>query len=228
MKNKIKSIILCGGEGLRLRPITKSVPKPLVEINGKPILSYLLEKLEKTDITEHIIAAGYKSEKIYDYFANNKFKKRIEIVDSGNVDIIIRIQDCLKKIKKEDVIIFYGDTLSDIDISRMQEINIKYKRKASVALWRIRSSFGIMGLDKNNLVISYKEKPLLDKWINIGYFYLSNILLKKIYKFEKFEDFIDDLIVRKELYAYKHKGLHYTVNTEEELQQLTKEIYKLK
>ena len=173
MKNKIKSIILCGGEGLRLRPITKSVPKPLVEINGKPILSYLLEKLEKTDITEHIIAAGYKSEKIYDYFANNKFKKRIEIVDSGNVDIIVRIQDCLKKIKKEDVIIFYGDTLSDIDISRMQEINIKYKRKASVALWRIRSSFGIMGLDKNNLVISYKEKPLLDKWINIGYFYLS-------------------------------------------------------
>ena len=85
-----------------------------------------------------------------------------------------------------------------------------------------------MGLDKNNLVTSYKEKPLLDKWINIGYFYLSNILLKKIYRFEKFEDFIDDLIIKKELYAYKHKGLHYTVNTEEELQQLTKEIYKLK
>ncbi len=228
MKKKIKSIILCGGKGLRLRPITQSIPKPLVKINGKPILSYLLEKLEKTNLSEHIIAVGYKSEKIYEYFEKNKFKKKIEIIDSGNVDIILRIQDCLKKITKEDIMIFYGDTLSNIDINKMQYENIKRKRKASIALWRARSSFGIMKSDKNNLITSYEEKPLLDNWINIGYFYISNSLLKNIYKFVKFEDFISDLILKKELYGFKHTGLHYTVNTEEELHQITKEIHKLK
>ena len=68
----LSAVILCGGKGERLRPLTSSIPKPLVPIKGRPILDYLLEHLEQFEsIKKIIVASGYKSEKIEEYFQNN-------------------------------------------------------------------------------------------------------------------------------------------------------------
>ena len=90
-----EAIILCGGKGERLRPITNDVPKPLVEINDKPILHYLIEHLKKYNIRKINIASGYKSDVIERYFSENNYNASIKIHDSGDVDIIKRIQDLL-------------------------------------------------------------------------------------------------------------------------------------
>jgi glucose-1-phosphate cytidylyltransferase len=225
---KLKAIILCGGKGMRLRPITKNIPKPLVEVNSKPILGYLLEHLDKSPIDEYYIATGYKSEKINDYFIKNKFRKKVTIVNSGNVDIIKRIKDCLKFFKNEDFMIMYGDTLSNININKIIKFHKSNKSSASVALWKYRSNFGIIKLNNENRVTSYHEKPILDDWINIGYFYFSSNLISKIKKYRKYENFLAYLVNSNQLSGYKHNGLHYTVNTEEELNQLTRDINKLK
>ena len=101
-----EAIILCGGKGERLRPITKDVPKPLVKINNKPILHYVIEHLKQYDIGNINIASGYKSSVLKRYFSENNYDINIDIYDSGDVDIIKRIQDILVAVQN-DVIIHY-------------------------------------------------------------------------------------------------------------------------
>ena len=111
-----EAIILCGGKGERLRSITKDIPKPLVKINNKPILHYVIEHLKKFNIRKINIASGYKSSVLKKYFSENNYNASIKIHDSGDVDIIKRIQDILAVVQK-DVIVLYGDTISDVDIN---------------------------------------------------------------------------------------------------------------
>ncbi len=225
MNKKIKAIILCGGKGLRLRPRTLDIPKPMIEIKGRPMLEYLINQLEDSAITEYIIAAGYKSEKISDYFSQSKFRKKVTIIDSGDVGIMSRIKDCLKATKNdEDIMVLYGDTLADININNIQDSFYKSQKKSIVSLCKFKSPFGIMDIDENNIVNNYQEKPVLDKWINIGYFMFSGSLFKKIPNFNEFEDFLSHLIDIRELAAYTHNGIHYTVNTEKELKELKENI----
>ena len=70
-KKKVTALILCGGKGERLRPLTESIPKPLVHLKGRPILSYLLDHIKKFDIDNVIIAAGFQAEKIHQFFKEN-------------------------------------------------------------------------------------------------------------------------------------------------------------
>ena len=110
-----EAIILCGGKGVRLRPITNDIPKPLVKINNKPILHYVIEHLKKFNIRKINIASGYKSSVLKKYFSEKNYDASIKIHDSGDVDIIKRIQDILEVVQK-DVIVLYGDTISNVDI----------------------------------------------------------------------------------------------------------------
>ena len=88
-----EAIILCGGKGEILRPINNDIPKPLVKINNKPILHYVIEHLKQFEIGNINIACGYKSSVLKKYFSENKYDINIDIYDSGDVDIIKRIQD---------------------------------------------------------------------------------------------------------------------------------------
>ena len=90
----ITALILCGGKGERLRPLTEEIPKPLVPINGRPILSYLIDHIKKYNISNIVIAAGYQSNKIKGFFNNKDKELNVSIIDSGDVDIISRIKDC--------------------------------------------------------------------------------------------------------------------------------------
>ena len=70
-KSGLKVCILCGGKGTRLGSLTKNIPKPLIPINGKPILSYIIDHIKNAGIKDVIIASGYKSDKMFDYFSSN-------------------------------------------------------------------------------------------------------------------------------------------------------------
>ncbi|SVD39382.1 uncharacterized protein METZ01_LOCUS392236, partial [marine metagenome] len=103
---------MCGGKGERLYPLTNDIPKPLVEIKNKPILSHIIEHLEKYNMTDLIILTGYKSDKIAFYINQNHYSNNIRIIDSGDVDIIRRIQDSLPFIDG-DFMVLYDDTISN-------------------------------------------------------------------------------------------------------------------
>jgi hypothetical protein len=91
-RKKIDVILLCGGKGERLRPYTANLPKPLLKVNNKPFLYYIINKFLKINVNQIILASGYKSTKVSS-FVNKYFKHndKIKLVDSGNVDIIKRL-----------------------------------------------------------------------------------------------------------------------------------------
>tara|TARA_Y100001970_G_scaffold2704_1_gene3205 strand:+ start:60509 stop:61210 length:702 start_codon:yes stop_codon:yes gene_type:complete len=215
--------ILCGGKGERLKPITNKVPKPLININGVPILNYIIKHLESSGAKDLIIASGYKSKMITEYFMNNHNHLNISIVDSGNVDIIKRLLE-VRKIVKDKLIVCYGDTIADVNIHNLIEFHNNNPGKISVSSYEVRSQFGLFESNHEGLINDYKEKPILDGRINIGYFVIEKALLNELHNFNTFQEFISFCVKNTMMYNYFHDGYHITVNTINELQEAEENI----
>ena len=127
-QKKLSVLILCGGKGKRLRPLTKDLPKPLIKIRKKEILGYIIDHLKIYGYNEILIASGYKHKLINKFFSNNYRECKIKVIEtSPNDDIIKRIQSIVSFIK-EDLLICYGDTLADIDLKKLYNFHIKNKK----------------------------------------------------------------------------------------------------
>jgi NDP-sugar pyrophosphorylase family protein len=223
----IQALILCGGKGERLQPFTSNLPKPLVEIKGKSILGYIIEHISVPEIDKITVATGYMSEKISKYLEENHSKLNISVSDQGDVDILARIISILPTIKT-DFILLYGDTISDVNLIDLIKFSKKRKESVTVTLWPLKSQFGVLETDENNKVISYAEKPILNKWINIGYIYFKKKSFSLIRESKTFEAFLNNLVDQKELAGFKHKGHHITVNTLKELKDAEAQILNIK
>jgi len=225
LKKKVTALILCGGRGERLRPLTNMLPKPLVRLRGRPILSYLLDYLKKYGIEDVVIAAGFKAEIIHKYFEENYRDLNVKIVNSGDVDIIERIKSCSSQIK-DDFILLYGDTLANVNLKHLQEFHFSHRLKATITLWPLKSSFGLFELDQDGNVVNFREKPTLNQSINIGYFYYEQEILSWINDFATYAEFLEYLANQRKLKGFMHHGVHLTVNTLRELEEAEQIIDK--
>ena len=225
MKRKITALILCGGKGERLRPLTDTLPKPLVRLRGRPILSYLLDHLKKYGIEDVVVAAGFQAEIIQKFFEENYRDLNVKIVDSGDVDIIERINSCSSQIK-DDFILLYGDTLADVNLEHLQEFHFSHSSKATITLLPFKSSFGLFELDQEGNAINFREKPTLNQSINIGYFYYEKEIFSWIKDFATYAEFLEFLANQRKLKGFMHHGVHLTVNTLRELEDAEQVIDK--
>ena len=225
LKKKVTALILCGGKGERLRPLTDILPKPLVCLRGRPILSYLLDYLKKDGIEDVVIAAGFKAELIYKFFEENYRDMNVKIVDSGDVDVIERIKSCSSQIKG-DFILLYGDAIANVNLERLQEFHFSHSSWATITLWPFKSSFGLFELDQDGNIINYREKPTLKESINIGYFYFEKEIFSWIKDVATFAEFLELLVNQRKLKGFMHHGLHLTVNTLRELEEAEQIINK--
>jgi NDP-sugar pyrophosphorylase family protein len=224
MKSNVTALILCGGKGERLRPLTESTPKPLVCINNRPILSYLLDHIKSFEISDVVVATGYLSDKIEEFFKSSYTELNVEIVNSGDADILERINSCMPCIEG-DFIVFYGDTLANIDLQALQDFHYEHDKKITMTLWPLKSDFGLVELDSNNTVKSFQEKPTLDKWINIGGFYYQQEAVKLLGRHSNYANFLSHAGSISEIKGYKHDGIHITVNTLHELEKAEENIH---
>jgi glucose-1-phosphate cytidylyltransferase len=214
-------LILAGGKGTRLRPITNSLPKPLVKVAGKPIIDYSIDHCLSHGVDNFFILTGHLSSKVADHISSISIsQKRInfKVIDSGDVDIIERIKQALNYVQSKYLIVLYGDTISDVNIDDILNFHKNHNSIATMATWQIRTSFGVIESDETGLVVEYKEKPKMDVWINIGYIVISTEKAGCINNFDTFQEFLEYLVDTQNLYAYKHNGFHYTVNNLSELQ----------
>lgn len=216
-------LILCGGKGKRLSPLTDKLPKPLIHISGTPILTHLITYFKRFGFKKFIVAAGYRSSQIFEFFEKDNHNLNVEIIDSGDVDIIKRIQDAVQRISG-DFIMCYGDTLADVNLNKMIDYHHSHEGILTLTSYPLRSSFGVLDLMESGKVLSFVEKPTLDKWINIGYFYFSQKCVRHINESTSFLEFLHERIVRQEMYSFKHRGIHITVNTMMELREAEKNI----
>jgi glucose-1-phosphate cytidylyltransferase len=142
----------------------------------------------------------------------------VSVVDTGDQDIAKRIRQ-LDRGSTDDVLVLYGDTLSDVNFAQLIGSHRAAQLPATVTVWPLRSNFGLFSLDESSRVTKYEEKPVLDRWINIGYFVLSRGALDTVCNAPSFEAAIQELVASKSLNAFAHHGLHVTVNTRSELEE---------
>ena len=227
IKEKISTIVLCGGKGKRLYPLTKKIPKPLVKIRNKEILGYILEHLFSYKINDIILATGYKSQSFVKFKSKLKNKNKVKVFNTGNNnDIISRILKC-EKICKEYVLICYGDTLVNLNIDRLINFFKKNEKKIAISSYNFRSQFGLMKITKSGNVISFMEKPNLGLYFNIGFFLLKRENFKFLRKFKSFQKFLESKNSQSVLRGYIHKGSHITVNTINELSLAEKKLNRM-
>lgn len=216
-KKNLSVIVLCGGEGKRLYPLTKKIPKPLIKIKKKTILNYILNHLIEYKVEDIILATGYKHKSFLKFHSTVKNKNKIRVLYTGkNIDIVKRILKC-KKFCRENVLICYGDTIVDINLNSLISFYLKNKNKITLSSYKLKSQFGLMKIGNNGNLRSFSEKPDLGLYFNIGYFLLKRDTLDILANFKSFKSFLESKISKKILRCFIHKGNHITVNTISEL-----------
>ena len=237
----MKAVILAGGFGSRLSEATHSIPKPMVEIGGKPILWHIMKTYSYYGINDFIICCGYKQYVIKEYFANyfrhncdmtvdlsnnsvqihdnHSEKWKVTMVDTGlNTMTGGRIKRIQKYIGNERFLLTYGDGVADINITDTIEQHIKTNALLSLTAYKPSGKFGALEIDLGtNRVMSFLEKPDGDRnWINAGYF----VCEPEVFDFIKGGDDsiferqpLEDIAKSGRMQAYKHNGFWKPMDT---------------
>lgn len=239
----MKVLILCGGQGTRLREETEFKPKPMVEIGGKPILWHIMKLFSFYGHKDFILALGYKGDVIRDYFLNYKFYNNDFTVKLGNDSNVIfhtnndendwkvtfvdtgadsmtgcRTKLCEKYVYEDDFILTYGDAVGNVNINELVKFHKKQNTMGTVTGVYPPSRFGDL-IVEGNFVKRFKEKIIdLENQtpINGGFF---------VFKKEFFEILTNNknlilekepmniLVDKKQLSVYRHKGFWQCMDT---------------
>lgn len=242
-----KIVILAGGLGTRLREETEFKPKPMVEVGGQPILWHIMKSFMDYGFNDFVIATGYKSNVIKNYFLNlqaytqdiclnfdngkfmysnsenmNQKHFQVSVIDTGqNTNTGERISKLRDILGEDTFICTYGDGLSNVDIRSLLTFHQSHKRFATVTAVKPRSRFGQLEISADKIVTQFWEKPIMDDWVNGGFFVFEPEVLDFINRGDSLES---ELLVRlvgiQQLAAYCHEGFWYPMDTYREFLEL--------
>ncbi|MBU3934959.1 NTP transferase domain-containing protein [Patescibacteria group bacterium] len=236
----MKTIILCGGTGTRLKEETEFKPKPMVEIGGKPILWHIMKIYATYGFNNFVLALGYKGDHIKDYFLKQKyytsgvdlntadgaasFHENSDFKSNDNFDVILadtgpetphgeRVLKLKKYIQEDMFMVTYGDGVADIDINKLIEFHKSHGKIATITGVHPVARWGLANTDENNMITEFAQKPILYDYVNGGFMVFN----KEFFNFLKPGDMIEDaltrLIPQKQLALYKHESCWYCMDT---------------
>ena len=235
----MQAILLAGGLGTRLREETEFRPKPMVEVGGRPILWHIMKNLATFGITDFVIATGYKSDMIKEYFLNyevwnNDFTielgKRDSLQfhgahDEGDWKVTVaytgettmtggRVFKAARYLDGGTFLVTYGDGLANVDIAALQAAHAAAGTLATVSTVQPTSRFGLMDVDDHGIVQHFREKPTMDGWVNIGFFLMESGVIDYLDNDAVLEERpLADLAAAGELSAYRHPGFWQPMDT---------------
>jgi glucose-1-phosphate cytidylyltransferase len=247
----MKTIILSGGLGYRLKEETEFKPKPMVQIGGKPILWHIMKIYAHYGYNDFIIALGYKGDYIKEYFLNQKYfahdftihtrsgyskihraskEKRLDdftitFVDTGEEALpgerILRVKKYIPQ--GEDFMITYGDGVSDVNIRELVKFHRRQKTIGTVTGVHPRSKYGLLHTDKEtNIVKRFVEKPVLKEWVNGGFMIFQYEFFNFLREGEMEHEAIKRLIEKKQLSLFIHEGFWHSMDTYPDVENLNK------
>jgi len=238
----MKTIILSGGLGYRLKEETEFKPKPMVNIGHKPILWHIMKIYAHYGFNDFIIALGYKGDYIKEYFLNQKYFMndftlftetgatkihrhdherilddfKITFVDTGENTLpgerILRIKAFIPK-EDEDFMVTYGDGVADIDIKELMKFHKQQKTIGTITSVHPTSRFGLLSVDKNNIVTRLNEKPVLEDWINGGFMVFNKKFFNYLKPNEMEHEGLKRLAKENQLSHYTHNGFWHSMDT---------------
>ena len=224
MRTPKTAVILSGGEGLRLRPITDDVPKGLVNVGGKPLLEWVIEWLQQNRVTDLVIGVAYLKEKIIRYFGNGgKFgvdiRYSVHTVEGGTSEgfrlAISRYVQC------PSFFALNGDQITDLRLRAFHNNHSEDESLASIAVVHPKLPFGLVEIGPKGFCKGFVEKPVLrDFFCSMGIYVFDRKVLKYIPKNGDIErTTFPKLAQMNKLKAFKHNGSFITVNSLRELEE---------
>lgn len=235
----METIILCGGKGTRLREETAVKPKPMVEIGGRPVLWHIMSIYARFGFKDFILPLGYKGDVIKQYFHDYRIRNSDFTVDLGSGSISMhpgfiedwrvtlcdtgqetlkggRIKRVAKYIKGERFMVTYGDGVADIDLNKLLEFHKKSGSIGTFSGVRMPSRFGTVRTDSEGKILFWEEKPVLDEYINCGFFVFERKFLDYLSEDENCDlekEPLQTLAAEGQLSMYQHPGQWQCMDT---------------
>lgn len=218
----MRTVILCGGRGTRAYPQTVELPKPLLEVDGEPVLLHVLRIYARNGLTDFVLSAGYKAEQIGAFAADLPAEWSVEVVDTGeDTDTGGRILKCRDRLSGT-FLANYADGLGDVDLSALVAFHRSHGGCATLTSVPLPSPYGTIETDDDGRIVEFLEKPALrDHWINGGYF-VFDARVFDLWDGEDLErEVLPGLVAAGELYTYRHDGFWRSMDTYKDALSLT-------
>lgn len=244
----MKVVILCGGQGTRLREETEFRPKPLVPVGEKPILWHIMKLFSHAGFQEFLICLGYRGNMIKEYFLNyeamnNDFticlgkQHGIQFHDAhAEQDFQVclaetgqetmtggRLKRVARYLDSDSFMLTYGDGLADIDIRALVDFHRAHGKVATVTTVRPISRFGVVELDDRGRVVQFAEKPQSRGWVSAGFFVFQRRIFDYLQEADDCvleKEPLERLAAEGELMAFRHEGFFFAMDTYREYQYL--------
>lgn len=220
----MKAIILAGGRGKRLRPITDYVPKPLVPIKNIPIIEWQIKYLKKFGITDIVICTGYKQELIENYLDSKKLGIKIKFsIEKTPLGTGGAIKKAGKLIKDKSFIVINGDTITNIDLKKL------VTKQNSVASIELRTKFGVLETNDDKIIKFKEKKEISDLWMNAGIYHLHKDILKDLPTKGDIEKTVfPDYAKKKKLHIVKFRNVRwYSIDSFKDMEDCSVDVEKI-
>ena len=191
----MKAVILAGGLGTRLRPLTNSKPKPMLPVGEKPILEHLVEWTKKGGIKSIVLCVSYLRKSIEDYFEDGKkFGVTIEYAISKKPLATAGQLKTAEEFIDDDFVCMYGDSIFNFSLRNMIKQHVMKKSFVTMGLNEFKTNlpYGVIESSKNGRVISWNEKPEIKANVNMGCYVMNSDIFNLIPKNKPYG--MDDVI----------------------------------
>ena len=223
------ALIIAGGEGERLRPLTDNRPKPMIPVGGKPILQRQIEWLRGEGVDNFVLLCGYRADVIQKHFGDgSEFGIAIEYsledkpLGRGGA---LRQGFALVPASEDRVIATNGDILTDQPLADLLKRHQRKNAIATVMLTQLRSPYGVTRIARDNHIQSFDEKPLLPHWINAGVYVLARKFFAMLPKKGDHEDTtFPRLSNQHKLFGFKSKAYWRAVDSFKDLKEAEREL----
>jgi len=220
----LKAIILAGGRGKRLRPITDYVPKPLIPIKNIPIIEWQIKYLKKFGVSEVIICSGYKTEMIENYLNNKKLGVKITFsIETTPLGTGGAIKKAGKKISEKSFIVINGDVITNMDLKKL------LKKENSIASIQLKTKFGILQTNDDKIIKFDEKKEIEDLWMNAGVYHLKKSTLKDLPNIGDIEKTLFPSYAKKEkLFTLKFRNVKWhSIDSFKDMEECALEVEKI-
>lgn len=219
----VKAVLLVGGMGTRLRPLTYRIPKPLVPVMGKPLLMHVIDSLPK-EVDEVIIPMSYKKQMIEEYLLRNRPRRKITLVDEpeplGTGGAVKNVEDRIDG----PFLVINGDSISSLDIGKFLKFHRSKRAFVTISLWPVEdpTPYGVVDLDADKRIKRFQEKPKREEafsnLINAGVYALEQEILDHIGKgFVSMEREVFPKILDRGMYGMEFEGYWIDCGRREDL-----------
>jgi glucose-1-phosphate cytidylyltransferase len=215
--DELTVVILCGGRGTRLQEHTQSIPKPLVEIGGRPIVWHVIQIYLAHGFRHFLLCTGYKGELIADFAAAEAWPAGVEVtcLDTGaDTPTGGRVLAAARQLAGRPFCATYADGVADLDLHALLAFHREHGGLATMTVVRPELQFGVARLGDNDRVLGFHEKPRAEQWANGGFFVFEPGVRDHLAEDSVLErEPLERLAAAGELHAFRHEGFWDCMDT---------------